>query len=576
MSTTRNAVKTAARHMLGGGVFAAAALMPLLAYAAAPAYDSVTTARLDNAQKDNGWLMYRRSYTSTGFAPFDQINTGNVDKLKVAFTYKSGLNQGHEAAPIVNGKYMFVTTPMDHLIAMDATTGKVLWKYDYPINKKALKTVCCDVVNRGVALYGDMVYMGTLGNHIVALNAKTGKVQWDTALAPPGVGYFISGAPLVVKGRVIIGDGGGEYGARGFLVGMNAKTGKVEWKTYTTAAPGTPGGNTWPKGAYKTGGGNPWLTGTYDTSTDTLFWGVGNPGPWLATLRPGDNLYTDSVLALNPVNGKIKWHYQWTPNDTWDYDGTNETVMTDVNYEGKAYKALVHADRNGYLYAVDRTDGKLIYAKPFANATSLTGPKDGVNQSDPAKRPAIDKQVFTCPSFLGAKNWWPTALDPQTHMLYIPTEHACMTIKGVQPVAYKAGLAFLDESFEVVPDPKSDGYGSFQAVDVNTGEQVWAHPSHLPWTGGALTTAGGLAFSGSAAGNFYGFDAKTGKVLWDSGKLSSGIVGVPTSYTVDGKQYVAVWAGWGGASPIWGGKMANDPEMKAIPRGGQLYVFALQ
>lgn len=576
MSTTRNAVKTAARHMLCGGVFAAAALMPLLAYAAAPAYDPVTTARLDNAQKDDGWLMYRRSYTSTGFAPFDQINTGNVDKLKVAFTYKSGLNQGHEAAPIVNGKYMFVTTPMDHLIALDATTGKKLWEYDYPIDKKALKTVCCDVVNRGVALYGDMVYMGTLGNHIVALNAKTGKVQWDTALAPPGVGYFISGAPLVVKGRVIIGDGGGEYGARGFLVGMNAKTGKVEWKTYTTAAPGTPGGDTWPKGAYKTGGGNPWLTGTYDTATDTLFWGVGNPGPWLATLRPGDNLYTDSVLALNPVNGKIKWYYQWTPNDTWDYDGTNETVMTDVNYEGKAYKALVHADRNGYLYAVDRSNGKLIYAKPFANATALTGPKDGVNQADPAMRPAIDKQVFTCPSFLGAKNWWPTALDPQTHMLYIPTEHACMTIKGVQPVAYKAGLAFLDESFEVVPDPKSDGYGSFQAVDVNTGEQVWAHPSHLPWTGGALTTAGGVVFSGSAAGNFYGFDAKTGKVLWDSGKLSSGIVGVPTSYTVDGKQYVAVWAGWGGASPIWGGKMANDPEMKAIPRGGQLYVFALQ
>jgi alcohol dehydrogenase (cytochrome c) len=315
MSVKRNALLTAAKRMRGGAL-AAVLLTPLLAHADMPAYPSVTSERLVNAQKDNGWLMYRRNYESTGYAPFDLINSGNVEKLKVAFDYESGLSQGHEAAPVVNGKYMFVTTPMDHLIAMDATTGKVLWKYEYPIDKKALKTVCCDVVNRGVALYEDLVYMGTLGNHIVALDAATGEVKWDTALAPPGVGYFISGAPLVVKGKVIIGDGGGEYGARGFIVGMDAKTGKVEWKTYTTAAPGTPGGDTWPKGAYLTGGGSPWITGTYDHATNTLFWGVGNPGPWLSTLRPGDNLYTDSVLALNPDTGKIKWYYQWTPNDT--------------------------------------------------------------------------------------------------------------------------------------------------------------------------------------------------------------------------------------------------------------------
>src|ERR1019366_2206958 len=189
---------------------------------------------------DDGWLMYRRNYESTGYAPFDLINAGNVGKLKVAFDYQSDLSQGHEAAPVVNGNYLFVTTPMDHLIAMDATNGKVLWKYDYPLDQNALKTVCCDVVNRGVALYGDLVYMATLGNHVVALEAATGKVKWDTSLAPPGVGYFISSAPLVVNGKVIIGDGGGEYGSRGFIVGINAETGKVEWKTYTTAAPGTP------------------------------------------------------------------------------------------------------------------------------------------------------------------------------------------------------------------------------------------------------------------------------------------------------------------------------------------------
>jgi len=221
-SKTDNALTVVRR--LWGGVFASALLLPILARADMPAYPTVTSERLVNAQKDNGWLMYRRNYESTGYAPFDQINAATVGKLAIAFDYTSDLSQGHEAAPVVNGKYMFVTTPMDHLIAMDASSGKVLWKYDYPLDKKALKTVCCDVVNRGVALYGDLVYMGTLGNHIVALDAATGALKWDTALAPPGVGYFISGAPLVVKGKVIIGDGGGEYGSRGFLVGINAET----------------------------------------------------------------------------------------------------------------------------------------------------------------------------------------------------------------------------------------------------------------------------------------------------------------------------------------------------------------
>ncbi len=545
------------------------------ASASAGTYPAVTNARLDNASADNGWLMYRRDYASTGYAPFDEINTSNVSKLKVAFSYDSGLNQGHEAAPVVNGDYMFVTTPMDHLVAMNATTGKVLWKYVFPINKKALKTVCCDVVNRGVALYGNNVYMETLDNHVVALDAKTGKVKWKKQLFAPGVGYFMTSAPLIVKGKVIVGTGGGEYGARGFISALDANTGKVEWQFHTTAAPGTPGGDSWPKGAYKTGGGNPWITGTYDTATNTLFWGVGNPGPWLATLRPGDNLYTDSVVALNPDSGKLKWYYQWTPNDTWDYDGSNETVMADLSYAGKAYKALVHADRNGYFYAVDRSNGKLIYATPFVHATSMTGPKDGINQSDPKQRPAVNKSVFTCPSFLGGKNWWPMSIDPETHMAYIPTLNACMDIKGTEPVAYKAGLAFLDVSFEVKHDPATKNWGAVQAVNLDTGEQVWKHETALPWNDGTLATAGGIVISGSTDGYLHAFDAKTGKVLWKSEKLASGIIGVPTTYKVGNKQYVAVWAGWGGASPIWGGQMANDPAVKAIPTGGHLYVFSL-
>ena len=538
-------------------------------------YQAVTDARLVNAAKDDGWLMYRHDYTASGYSPHGEINATNVGKLKVAWDYKSDLTQGHEGAPLVNGDVMIVTTPMDHVVAFDAATGKELWKYVAKINEKALKTVCCDVVNRGAALYENNVYLETLDNHVIALDAKTGKEKWSTKLWDPGVGYFMTSAPLIVKGKVIVGTGGGEYGARGFISALDAKTGKILWQTHTTAAPGEPGGDTWPKGAYQTGGGNPWLPGSYDTETDTLFWTVGNPGPWLATLRPGKNLYTDSVLALNPATGKIKWYYQWTENDTWDYDGTNEPILTDITYEGKNYKALVHADRNGYYYALDRTTGKPIYAEPFVHTNTVTGLKDGVNQTAADLRPTVDKQVFACPSFLGGKNWWPTAVDPTQHLVFIPTLNACMDIKGSEPVAYKAGLAFLDASFEVKHDPANNNWGTVQALDLNTGKQVWKFDTALPWNGPMLATGGGLVISGSSDGYLHAFDSKTGKVLWKSDQLTSGIIGVPTTYKVGGKQYIAVWAGWGGASPILGGQMANDPAVKAIPKGGHLYVFSL-
>jgi len=304
-------------------------------------------------------------------------------------------------------------------------------------------------------------------------------------------------------------------------------------------------------------------------------WGVGNPGPWLATLRPGDNLYTDSVIAMNPATGKIKWHFQYTPNDSWDYDGANETVMVDLTYGGKPYKAVVSASRNGWFYAIDRTNGKLIYMEKFAKATSVTGHKDGKVTTDAALRPTIDKEVFTCPSFLGGKNWWPISVNPVTRMAYVPTMHTCMKIKGAA-VRYKAGLPFLGESFTVMHDPDNPNWGSVQGISLDTGKQVWSHASALPWNDGTLSTGGGLVFSGSADGHFMAFDAKVGKVLWTSEKLSSGIIGVPSTYMVDGKQYVAVYAGWGGASPIWGGDMANDPRVKGIPVGGHLYVFRLQ
>ena len=542
----------------------------------APGYAPVTDARLANAATDPGWLMYRHDYGSTGYSALDRITASNVGQLKAVWDFKSGFEQGHESPPMINGDFMFITTPKDEVHAFQASTGKALWTYKHDLSGAGLKTVCCDVVNRGVALYGNNVFLATLDNFVVSLDAKTGAVAWKIQLQPADMGAAMTLAPLVVKGKVIVGLSGGEYGNRGSVVALDADSGKKLWTRYTVPSPSEPGGKTWPKGAYKTGGGGAWLTGSYDADTDTLFWGVGNPGPWLATTRPGTNLYTDSVIAMDPATGAIKWHYQYTPHDTWDYDGTNETVLTDITYKGTAHKAIVSASRNGWFYAIDRTDGKLIYAEKFATATSVDHVAGGQMVTNDALRPEIGKEVFTCPSFLGGKNWWPIAVDPQTHMAYVPTMHTCMTIKGVAGGTYKAGLPFLGESFKVMRDPAfPNEWGSVQAIDVNTGKQAWRFSSTLPWNDGMLATAGGLVFSGSADGYLYAFDAKTGAVKWKSPQMSSGIIGVPATWKVGAKQYVGVWAGWGGATPIWGGDMAKDPAVSAIPTGGHLYVFGL-
>ncbi len=538
-------------------------------------YPAVTDARLKNAATDPGWLMYRHDYTSDGYSQLRQISDKTVGKLHQIWDYKSSYQQGHESAPVVNGDTMFITTPKDEVLAFRASTGQLLWNYKHDLSQVGLKTVCCDVVNRGVALYGENVYLATLDNYVVALNAKTGDVVWKQQIAPADMGAAMTLAPLVLQGKVIVGLSGGEYGERGAIVALDAKTGSQVWKRFTIPAPGEPGGDSWPAGAYKTGGGGAWLTGSYDAATDTLFWGVGNPGPWLATLRPGKNLYTDSVIAMNPATGDIKWSYQYTPHDTWDYDGVNETVLTDINYQGKPYRAIVSASRNGWFYAIDRVTGKLIYATKFATATSVKGPVNGEMVTDDSLRPDVGKEVFTCPSFLGGKNWWPIAVDPQTHFAYVPTMHTCMTIKG-GAVRYKAGLPFLGESFKVMRDPAFPGsWGEVQAIDVNTGKQAWKFDSKLPWNDGMLATASGLVFSGSADGYLYAFDAKTGDVKWKSPQMTSGIVGVPSTWKAGGKQYVGVWAGWGGATPIWGGDMAADPAVKNIPLGGHFYVFGL-
>jgi alcohol dehydrogenase (cytochrome c) len=563
-------MRALAASLLLAAAFLAGAASPARAADAPAPWPAVDDARLTAAASDDGSLMYRRSYDSRGYAPFAQIDRASVSRLQLAYSYRTGMPQGHEAAPVVNGRYLYITTPMDHVVALDATTGKPLWTYVHPVVPRAVRTVCCDVVNRGVAIYGDLVYIATIDNHVVALDGRSGAVVWDRTLASSGVGYAMTSAPLVVHGALIVGISGGEYGARGFITALDAKTGADRWKAYTVPAAGEPGAETWPAGTAR--GGGPWLTGSYDPATDTLFWGVGNPGPWRADVRRGANLYSNSLLALDPATGRMKWYFQFTPNDEWDYDGVNETVLADITWHGTKRKALYHADRNGQFVVLDRVSGKLIYATPFVKANAVLGyDANGTAVIDPAARLHDGPPPIVCPSSIGGKNWWPTAYDPELGLAYIPVSHTCMTMTRSE-LEDRPGVAYLGVDEKIVPEPGAAGFGEVLALDVNTGKKVWSHASALPWNDGMLATAGGLVFSGSVDRTFMAFDARTGKVLWQYA-TSSGIIGPPVTYRVAGKQYVAVLAGWGGGVAMFGGPAADAA--KAIPRGGELYVFAL-
>jgi alcohol dehydrogenase (cytochrome c) len=566
--------------LLAIALLASFALSSCVGHAGAATQDvrfpAVTDQMLADAGKSDGWLMFLRTYSGQGHAPFDQINTRNVAQLQEVFTHTVSLPEGFEAPPIVNGNTMIVTTPFDRVYALDAVTGEKRWEYDYPVNLRQLRTVCCDMVNRGVALYGTTAYMATLDNHVVALDANTGAVRWNRTLYPePGAGYAMTLAPLAVDGKIVVGESGGEYGIRGFIVALDPNTGHEIWRRYTIPTPDEPNGHTYPPGKYAHGGGGAWLTGTYDPQTRTLYWGVGNPAPWFAAERPGRNLYSDSVLALDADTGKIKWYFQQTPHDSWDYDATNTPVLADVTVAGKPRKVLYQAARNGWFYVIDRTNGKLILMKPFTKTMGVTGydRRRNIGTVDASKYPGVNKPVFTCPAFFGGDNWWPYSFDPQTGYAYVPTMKTCMTITAVKPVPFTPGATYTDESWLVEHVPGDKGWGELQAIDVATGRRIWHVDTKLPWNDGTLSTDGGLVFSGTPDGLFYAFDARTGKILWTH-HMTSGVIGVPMSYRVDGKQYVAVQSGWGGVAPFYGGKIMNK-DFQNFRLGGRLYVFAL-
>jgi len=540
-----------------------------------PVYAPVTDQRLLHPEPED-WLMYRRTYDGTGYSPLKQISAATVKDLVPLWTFSTGVNAGHEAAPVVNSGIMYVTGAYNKLFALEAKTGKLRWRYDRELPEDALKEICCDVVNRGVALYGDKVYMGTLDAHLVALDARSGKVIWDRKVAEYKSGHTITAAPLVARGKVITGIAGAEFGVRGFLAGYDAETGNQVWKTYTIPGPGERGSDTWQGESWKNGGGSTWVTGTYDPELNLVFWGVGNPGPWIGAMRPGDNLYTCSTIAIDPDSGAIKFHYQYTPHDVWDYDGVNEAVLVNVTRNGAKLKGLINANRDGYFYLLDRTTGEFVYGKPFATNTTFKGldAKSGRPILDPDNIPSATHKVDTCPGLFGGKNWMPLSYSPDTGLAYVPTNHWCMKL-SVSGTKYEEGKPYIGEDFEMHPVPNLGYTGEFQAIDVATGKQAWSHRFEAPLWSGVLSTAGFVVFTGTLVDrDLMAFDAKNGDVLWHF-RTNSGIVGVPVTYEIDGVQYVAVLSGMGGGFSLYAGP-AYEAQMKQIPQGGVVWVFALK
>ncbi len=476
-------------------------------------------------------------------------------------------NRGQESFPLVKDGVMYVTTH-NSTVAIDAMTGKQVWKSVIEYPAETPRVACCGIVNRGVAMLDGKLYRTTLDAHVIALDAATGAEVWRTKSIDINEGYSMTVTPLIADGVVIVGVSGGEYGIRGYIEGYDPASGERLWRTYTVPEPGQPGSETWPEGdAWKNGGGPAWLTGTYDPDLNTVYWGVGNAGPWNAGVRPGDNLYTGSMLALDPKTGSIKWHYQFTPNDPFDYDGTNELVLTEM--DGK--KVIMQANRNGFLYVIDRESGKLVAANKFVDrvdwADSIDLASGKPNQTELAAKTRSGEQVEFWPSAFGGKNWSPMAYDPASNTAFANTLNIGMNYKAVEP-QYRAGVFYFGAEFSW-SWPQGDR-GFLRAIDPMTGKAKWSQGSEIPRMAGVLATGGGLAFTGRMTGEFEAFNTETSDKLWQF-QTGSGIVGQPVTWEAGGKQYVTVLSGVGAVYALFSG----DERLASVPAGGSVWTFAL-
>jgi len=543
-------------------------------------YSNVTDQRLTNPEPEN-WLMFRRTYDGWGYSPLAQIDTDNVAEIVPVWTVSTGITEGHQSPPIVNDGVMFVTTPMNQVLAIDARSGDVKWMYR---RQMPFDIRLGHPTNRGVALYGDKIFMATSDANVIALDAATGEVVWEKPVEDYNGGYYMTMAPLAAHGHIMVGVSGGERGIRGFVTALDAETGDEVWKTYTIPGPGEFGNDTWPGDTWQTGGAPAWVTGTFDPELNQTYWGTGNPGPWIGDARPGDNLYANSVVALDADSGELKGYHQYHWNGSWDWDEVSAPILIDIQRNGRRIPSLVHAARNGYLWLLERGAGGIAFvdAEPYVQQNVFTSlnPETGRPEYDMERKPALDKPAFFCPSLHGGKNWPPAAYNPLTGYLYIPAnDNLCTTMAG-EEVEYRRGQNFTGAG---IRDSSliegADHVGELQAWDLNSGERVWTREfgEFSNW-GPILTTGGGLVFSGGTADRYFrAFDAESGELLWQQ-RLNSGITGVPSSYELDGVQYIAVQSGWGvdaAGSQRRVDSLFGNPET-IVPQGGVVWVFALE
>ena len=493
---------------------------------------------LNSAAEPQNWLTYSGRYSGWRYSTLDKINTGNVSRLRLAWAFQTADLGQFETSPLVVDGVLYGTGQDDRAFALDARTGRAIWRYQRNLPEKVQP--CCGRVNRGFAILGHRLFMATLDAHVIALDTKTGNVLWDKVAADYHKAYTFTVAPLVVKDKVIVGVSGGEYGVRGFIDAYDARTGRRVWRFYTVPGPGEPGHDTWAGDSWKTGGAPAWVTGTYDPELNLIYWPTGNPSPSdYGGARGGDDLYSNCMLALDPDTGKLKWHFQFTPHDLHDYDATQIPLLIDADWKGQPRKLLIQANRNGFLYVLDRIDGEFLSATPFGRVTwAKEIAKNGRPVPDPAAAPNA-KGVTVCPGALGLTNWYSPSYNPETGLLYVATSDEC-DVFSAAPQKYRAGHDFIGSVY--APRPGVRPSGSLEALNPFTGQKEWQFKYFSSPDGGALSTAGGLVFAGDADGNFTAFDGRTGQDLWHM-QLGGAVYSAAVTYLLDGRQYVVIPAG---------------------------------
>ena len=545
----------------------------LFLLATAPAYcQSLEDLKNDGKNTDNV-LTYGMGYHQNRYSKLKEINKRTVKRLVPVWNVSLGSNYGEQGQPFVYDGVMYVTNA-EYTVAIDIATGKQKWRTPVEWDPATPRVVCCGVSNKGPAIYNGKLFRGTLDAFVVALDMQTGKQIWKEKAADWKEGFSITGAPQIANGVLITGMSGAEFGTRLFLDGWDPDTGKHLWRHYTIPGPGEKGYDSWPPGdAYLRGGGSTWITGSYDPDLDLLYWGTGNAGPWNPATRPGDNLYTASVLALKPKTGEVVWYYQFTPNDMYDWDANWEMILGDLNVDGQKRKVLMQLNRNGFLYVIDRTNGKLLSAKPFERvnwATHVDMATGRPVESEISQKVRAGEKIDLWPSQWGAKNWPHAAFDQDKGLLYANTMHNVRSYKFVPVGDYKPGQRYQGVENTPATRPPGEAIGNVDAIEPLTGKQVWRAPTpDIPNYSAVLATAGGLLFTGRQTGEFVAHDIDNGKTLWQF-QTGSGINAQPITFTHKGRQYVAIQSGLGGVN-----QARMREELKNVPRGGSVWAFAL-